>query len=194
MTKWLLIFLTFLTAQTQAADKPVSISYKNVVQCFPELKDPGNSSKLDLGRLREVIDDHFITANIVLLMREVQFSNDDDQMQRLKLTLDNPRAVPHKYTLSLQNVDDKGVYTDVKLSDAQRINPKQEVVTDILADKNISSDDFTYLDTKLNNMTMKVRRHFKELEELDLQDPKGNRHLVCEKQKDLGIICTCSKK
>jgi len=194
MQNWFLILISAFCVQALATEKPVSMSYKSVIQCFPVLKDPSNSAKIDLSLLRETIDDHFITSSSVLLLREVHFKSDDGQEQRLKLQLKDPRFVPHQYTLSLQNIDDKGVLTDVKLPDAQRVNPKQEVINELLYGKNVISDDFTYLDTKLNNITMKVRRHFKELEELDLLDPRGNHHLFCEKQKDLGIICTCSKK
>lgn len=185
--------LLFSAAQAQK-EKPVSISYKDLVDCFPELTDESISFKVDLNKLHGIIDEKFVTSRSQLVMRQVGYVDADNQKKRLTLRARNPGAWKVSYQLSVEKVDDKGIYTEVKLSEAQRINPKQEVLNNLLLGANIKSDRYSYNDTKLNGVVLTYTRDFKTVEELELADKPRNRSASCENQKDLGVICTCSKK
>lgn len=177
-----------------SVSKPISVSYSNLLQCFPELADESLSTKVDLNRLREGIDEKFVTSKSQLRQRQIYFSDADDQSKRLTLRARNPGDLKVDYSLTLEKIDDKGGFNDVKLPDVHRINPKQEVLNNILVGASIKSDRYTYHDTKLNGVFATYTRNFKEVEELELVDKNQKRSVSCEKKVDLGIICTCSKK
>ncbi|MFS4457801.1 hypothetical protein [Bdellovibrio sp. HCB2-146] len=194
----LLIAAAQMTAQSVAAQtvvkQPVSVSYQNLVQCFPELTSDSLSFKVDLTRLKELIDEKFITSNSQLRQRKIQFVDVNGQTMNLILRMKQISTKKTKTELSLQKVDAKGVVTDIRLTENQRVNPKQEVINGFLVGATVKSDHSSYYDTKLNGVSLVYTKNFKEVEELDLIDKPKKRSVQCEHQKDLGIICTCSKK
>ncbi|HWU42935.1 MAG TPA: hypothetical protein VN132_05835 [Bdellovibrio sp.] len=190
----LMTFWMTPTAAQANSTKPVSISYENLLRCFPELKDDSLSFKVDLNHLKEVMDEKFVTSQSQLRQRKIRYENSDKQLMNLILrnTFRGDKKI--RTELTLQMVDDKGVVTDAKLTDNQRVNPKQEVINSLLLNATIKADEFSYIDTKLNEMISTYRRNFKDIQEIDLNDKLNRREVSCEKQADLGIICTCSKK
>lgn len=178
----------------QEAPKPVSVSYKNLIDCFPELKDEALSFKVNLNHLKEVMDEKFVTSQSQLRQRKIQYLDADNQVMNLILRTKFIGSKKVQTELTLQKVDDKGVVTELKLTENQRINPKQEVINNLLLNTTIKSDEYSYNDTKLNDMTSTYRRNFKEVQEIELEDRANKRSILCENKSDLGIICTCSKK
>ena len=195
MRNWFLIVSILLaSAGVAQAEKPVSVSYRDLVACFPELTDESISFKVDLNKLKDIIDEKFVTSRSQLVLRQISFVDADNQKKRLTLRAKNPGAWKVNYQLSLEKIDDKGIYSDIKLPEAQRINPKQEVLNNILLGVTVKSDRYSYIDTKLNGVSLSYTRDFKTVEEVALADKRRNRSVSCESQKDLGVICTCSKK
>lgn len=174
--------------------KPVSVSYENLMRCFPELQDQKLSFKVDLNRLKELIDEKFVTLRSELRQRKVLYVDNDGKT--MSLTLRNKFSGGKKIEsqLILEKVDEKGVYTNVKLPENQRINPKQEIINNFLLYANIKSDVSAYYDTKLNGLTSIYSLSFKDVQEYELVDSPNKRTVLCEKKADLGIICTCTKK
>lgn len=192
------IFMTFvlvLSSQPGWAQKkkPVSVSYENLVRCFPELQNEDLSFKVDLNKLKEVADEKFVTAQSQLRQRKVRYLDADNNSMILTLTT-TVHGLKAETELALQSVDEKGVITDNSLTKNQRINPKQDIINSFLLNATVKSDEYSYNDTKLNGVKAFYRRDFKEIVEYDLDEKAGNRSVNCEKQKDLGIICTCTKK
>ena len=172
--------------------KPMSLSYQNIIECFPELSDPGNSFKVSLNRLHEMIDRRFATMSSSVRHRIAVFKDgNDDQKKRLTY---NRQGETKNYTLKLEKLDDQGNGTELPLTQAQRINPKPREIGNILALATMISDDYMYDDTKLNSVVFTYRRSFQDTREIQLSDKLHKKTLSCENQKDLGIICTCSKK
>lgn len=174
--------------------KPVSVSYENVVRCFPELQDEKLSFKVDLNRLKEIIDEKFVTSQSQLRQRKIHYLDVDKQPTNLILRTQFEGARKMETVLSLQQIDEKGVVTDIKLTGNQRINPKQDTINNFLLNGTIKSDEYSYNDTKLNDVVSTYRRNFKDVEEIELVDKPNKRSILCEKKSDLGIICTCTKK
>lgn len=112
----------------------------------------------------------------------------------LILRTKTPVGKKKEIALILQQVDDKGSITDVRLTKNQSSNPKQEVINNFLLNGTIKSDEYLYNDTKLKGVTATYMRNFEEVQEVELIDRAGKRSISCEKKNDLGIICTCSKK
>ncbi len=174
--------------------KPVSVSYENLMRCFPELQDEKLSFKVDLNRLKEIMDEKFVTSQSQLRQRKIHYLNADKELMNLILRTKFAGAKKVETELILQQVDEKGVITDIKLTNNQRLNPNQDTINNFLLNGVIKSDEYSYNDTKLNNVVSTYRRNFKEIQEIDLTDRDGKRSVHCENQKNLGIICTCSKK
>ena len=194
-----LLFMTFvfvLGSQSGWAQKakPVSVSYEHLIRCFPELQSEELSFKVDLNKLKEVADEKFITAQSLLRQRKVRYVDADNRDMILTLTTTAQSLKKSTTELTLQSVDDKGVITDNGLTKNQRINPKQEIINGFLLNATVKSDEYSYNDTKLNGVRASYRRNFREIVEYDLDEKAGRRSVNCENQKDLGIICTCSKK
>lgn len=172
---------------------PVSVSYQNLVRCFPELADERLSFKVDLNRLKEIANEKFVTSQSQLRQRKIRFVDPENKI--MVLTLSNKfSGKTVKTELSLQKVDDKGILSDIKLLDTQRINPTQDTINGFLLNGTIKVDEYFYHDTKLNGLASTYRQNFKNVEEYELIDRWHNRSIVCENKPDLGIICTCSKK
>ncbi|NUN06553.1 MAG: hypothetical protein HUU57_12425 [Bdellovibrio sp.] len=164
------------------------------MKCFPELQDERLSFKVDLNQLKEVMDEKFITSQSQLRQRKVQYLDAENQLMNLILRTKFSGSKRVQTELTVQIVDEKGVVTDAKLTDNQRINPKQEIINNFLLNSVIKSDEYSYNDTKLNEVSASYRRNFKDIEEIELVDKAKKRSIVCEKKSDLGIICTCTKK
>lgn len=176
------------------AKQPISVSYENVIKCFPELQDERLSFKVDLNQLKEVMDEKFITSQSQLRQRKVQYLDAENQLMNLILRTKFSGSKKVQTELTVQIVDEKGVVTDAKLTDNQRINPKQDIINNFLLNSVIKSDEYSYNDTKLNDVSSTYQRNFKDIEEIELVDKPRKRSIVCEKKSDLGIICTCTKK
>lgn len=190
------IFLILLGPQFAGAQaaKPVSVSYENLMRCFPELKDDRISFKVDLNDLKDLVDEKFVTSQSQLRQRKIQYTDAEGESMNLILRTKFQGHKKVETELVLQKVDEKGVVTDMKLTDNQRLNPKQEIINNFLLSGTIKRDEFSYNDTKLNGIFSTYRRNFKDVEEISLVDKANGRSISCEKQSDLGIICTCSKK
>lgn len=196
MLKFVVSFLIALGPQILWAQgiKPVSVSYENLMRCFPELQDEKLSFKVDLNDLKELIDNKFVTSQAQLRQRKIHYIDAEKQGMNLILRTKFSGSKKVETELSLQQVDEKGVVTDLKLTPNQRINPKQEIIDNFLLNTTIKSDEYSYNDTKLNGVFSTYRRNFKDVQELELVDKPNKRSISCEKKNDLGIICTCTKK
>lgn len=182
-------------AQTSTpTPKPVSVSYKNLIECFPELKDESLSFKVDLNQLKELTDEKFVTSRSQLAQRQVLFQTAEGDKRRITLRAKNPDALKVHFLLKLEMLDAKGIYTDVELTETQRNNPKQEVLNHLLLNTTTLQDQYSYNDTKLNGVILKYRRDLKVIVELELIDRLRKRSVSCDAQKEGTVICTCSKK
>lgn len=188
------IFVLGLQSGWAQKPKPVSVSYEHLIRCFPELQNEELSFKVDLNKLKEMADEKFITSQSLLRQRKVRFIDADNRDMILTLTTTAQSLKKSTTELALQSVDDKGVITDNSLTKNQRINPKQEIINGFLLNATVKSDEYSYNDTKLNGVKASYRRNFRDIVEYDLDEKAGHRSVNCENQKDLGIICTCSKK
>lgn len=188
--------ILLLGAQVFAAEvvKPVSLSYEQVLRCFPELKDDKISFKVGLNDLKEIADDKFVTSESQLRQRRISYRDAEGEGMVLILRTKFRGVKKMETELILQKVDEKGVVTPIALTLNQRMNPKQEIINNFLLNAVITKDEYTYNDTKLNEVSSTYIRNFKEIIEFTLKDKANKRSILCEKQSDLGIICTCTQK
>ncbi|UYL09652.1 hypothetical protein B9G69_003575 [Bdellovibrio sp. SKB1291214] len=177
-----------------ASTTPVSVSYENVLKCFPELKDDALAFKVNLTKLKEIADDKFVTIRSQLRQRKVNYLNADKEEMNLILKYQQVSLKKQKVELSVQTIAHDGVLTELALTKNQRTNPKQEIINNFLLNGTIKSDVYSYLDTKPNGMSASYKRNFREVIEYNLEGSTHKRSLSCSNEPQLGIICTCSKK
>lgn len=174
--------------------KPVSKSYEQALACFPTLKDERISFKVDLNKLKDVIDDRFVTSHSFLRQRKIHYRDSEGQLMNLVLRNKTLGSGKTQSDLTLQVVDSKGVVTEAPLTANQKKIPVQDMINQFLLNAEIKSDEYSYHDTKLNGLVMKYLRNFRDVMEVELVESKGKRSLTCESKIDLGIICRCVKK
>lgn len=176
------------------SEKPVSLSYTNLMKCFPELKNEAWSTKVDLEQVKDEADAKFVTSKTLLRYREAVLKDSAGQQKRLRLSATPGKKGKPTYVLSLEKLDAKGAGTPIDLPQSLRINPREKDVGQYFLNQDVISDESSYFDTKLKGMSLSYKRGFKEIFELELSDPRGHRRLFCEDKKDLGVVCTCFQK
>lgn len=187
--------LLVLPSFADLKDKPVSISYVNVTTCYPQLKNEALSSKVDLNLLKEEIDKKYVTTQSLLQYRQVLLKDGMGQQKRLKLSAKPAKKKgQYNYLLSIEKLDDKKTGTPMDIPQSQRINPKQKDLDPYFLNQDILEDERSYFDTKLNGLGLSYKRNFQNVFELELSDSKAKTRLLCNDQKEMGIVCTCFHK
>ncbi|MGZ3742793.1 MAG: hypothetical protein ACXVBQ_02950 [Pseudobdellovibrionaceae bacterium] len=185
----------FTSTPTQnLKEKPVSVSYMNVIKCYPGLENESLALKVDLNQLKEDIDKKFITSQSLLRYRQVLLKDANGLQKRLKISAKPAKKSKFNYLLSLEKLDSKGAGTPLEISPAQRLNPSQKELDQYFLNQEVLEDERSYFDTKLNGLSLSFKRNFSHVYELELSEATTKKRLACEDQKDLGIVCTCFQK
>lgn len=179
-------------AETKA--KPVSVSYANIVRCFPALKNEAQTLKVDLNQLKDDIDRNYVTSQSLLRYRQVLLKDTSGGQKRLKLSAKTGKQGKFNYLLSLESLDSKGAGTPLEVSAAQRTNPSQKDLDQYFLNQDVVEDERSYFDTKLNGLGLSFKRNFQKIFELELSDEKAHLRLLCEEKNTLGVVCTCFQK
>jgi hypothetical protein len=166
----------------------------NLIKCYPELKNESLALKVDLNQLKSEIDRKFVTSQSLLRYRQVILKDPNGLQKRLKISAKPAKKSKFNYLLSLEKLDSKGAGTPFELPLPQRLNPSQKDLDQYFLDQDVLEDERSYFDTKLNGLSLSFKRKFDSVFELELSEVSMKRRLVCEDQKDLGIVCTCFQK
>lgn len=172
--------------------KPVSVSYEDVVRCFPELANEKISSGVNLDILKDLVDQKFVSTESWLRSRKIRYKREGGEVQVLTLTL--KQQAPRSYELRLEKLDPKEGLKEISLSQAQRINPSQKQIDQFLTDATVQLDESAYEASKAQGLGMSTVRGLQGIQQLELRDPAHKKSISCNQEKDLGAICTCSKK
>lgn len=175
-------------------EKPVSVSYTNMLKCFPNLKNDAQSLKVDLNVLKDDIDKNYVTSQSLLRYRQVLLKDSLGQQKRLKLSAKPAKKGKVSYHLSIEKLDSKGAGTPVDVPAAQRTNPSQKDLDPYFLNQDIVEDERSYFDTKLNGQTVSFKRNFDKIYELELSDVRARQRLLCEDKNAVGVVCTCFQK
>jgi hypothetical protein len=189
----LLSFGGLQSLATSAKETPVSLSYLNVVKCFPELKNDQWTLRVDLNQLKDQADRQFATAKSLLRYRQALLQDVAGHQKRLRLAAKPVKKGRVTYALTLDKLDAKGAGTPVEVPLAQRTNPSQKDLDLFFLNQEVIDDETSYFDTKLNGISMSYKKNLKEVFELEISDPRARRRLFCEDQKSLGKVCSCTR-
>lgn len=198
MLKFALICLISLCLSQSLAEekeKPVSLSYLNIIKCFPGLKNDQWSTKVNLNQLKDEADRKFVTTQSLLRYRQVLLKDSHTgQKKRLRLSGKTAKKGKPSYTLTIDKLDEKGAGVPVSLPQAQRVDPSQKVLDPYFLEQEVLEDEYSYFDTKLNGMSLSYKRNFNELFELEISALRPRRRVLCEDKKSMGVVCTCFEK
>lgn len=188
------VFLLGSQSWAETKEKPVSVSYTNMIKCFPNLKNDAQSLKVDLNLLKEDIDKKYVTSQSLLRYRQVLLKDSLGQQKRLKLSAKPAKKGKVSYLLSIEKLDEKGAGTPVDIPVAQRTNPSQKDLDQYFLNQDVLEDERSYFDTKLNGQTVSFKRNFDKIFELEMSDARARQRLLCEDKNTLGVVCTCFQK
>lgn len=192
-TVCLLMLAITLPAFAETQEKPVSLSYVNLVKCFPELKNELWGIKVNLNQLKEESDRKFATSNSLLRYRQLLLKDPQGQKKRMRLAaVKTSKKGKLNYSLTIDKLDEKGEGRSIDLPQAHRSNPNLVNLAPYFLNEEILEDEYSYFDTKLNGITMSYKRNFKDIFEVEISDTRSQRRLFCEDKKNLGVVCTCS--
>lgn len=174
-----------------AKETPVSVSYENIVHCFPEFASKKIEGGVQLDRFKELIDSKFVDIDSTLRYRKIRFKTDGGETRLLTKVLTKPKT----YELRLEKWTEADGRHDLPLPvQAQRINPTQKQIDQILVGTTVLADDSAFEANKAQSLEIAFIKGLQGIQQLDLRDPARKRSVSCNEEKDLGTICTCSKK
>lgn len=182
-----------LSPGTQKMNKPVSVSYDAILRCFPELEDEHFALKVDLRRLKEKIDNHYVTSTTAQLSRTVVLKTSSGQRKRLRLEARKLSPARTQTSAVVELISENGQITATTEPGLNKLDPTPTQINGVLNRGQVQSDEVLTLDTKLNGFRMTHRRDLDRIVEFDLQDAQQKIQLHCEDRRELGSICSCTR-
>lgn len=200
--KWLLFF--FLTSlfvqasplekviQDQKLRKPVSVSYRALLECDGSLADDAFITQVDLTHLRRRLDETYATRQNQLVKRQVDFRERSGELRRLTLDVLPGKRSP-TFSAQWRTVIREGetvLWDDPTL----KASPSLSEVHLIIAKGVIERDETLSEETKLKGVKVRVRKDLQKVLGIEVFRAGFAKVLRCEEKPSLGAICTCTKK
>ena len=198
MIKLLLgVSLCALLVSAQTTKKKIpSISYQNILSCYPDLENEKLEFDVDLNVLKKNIDQKFPTTKSTLRYRRVLFTDPKlgPDTHRLTISLQKwVKGVP-QYDFYLEKLDKDNIAEIVPVTKEKLKNPVKEVPQKFLLNAKLIEDETLWLDTKPNKAEMSYKTSNESVQELDLSQSSGKVQLKCENKKSQGVLCLCLKR
>ncbi len=211
----ILIPVLFLTmSQNCWADsgkkKIPSISYTNILNCYPELKNSKLEFDVDLSELKKTIDYKYPSFRTTMRYRKVIFEdfkvsadsaslenpavNKGSQKKRMTLSISHLKKGSPEYRMTLEKLADDKQGEMISLPKNHENNPSQEVIKSYLINTKIEEDESYWVDTKPNNKELSYKLNNEQVSELDFAELSRSKQLKCERRKGQSVLCLCLKK
>lgn len=191
------IFTIFISVTwAQARKKVPTISYQNVIDCYPEIKNEKLEFDLDLSLLKKTIDQKYTTLKSIVRYRKVLYTNPKLGTERHRLTISLQKWVKGipDYSFYLEKLDKDNVAEIVPTVSEKFKDPVKDVPHKFLVNGTLIEDEWLWLDTKPNKMEMSYKLSNDSVVELDLSQANGKVQLKCENKKTQGVLCLCLKR
>ncbi|MBL7543474.1 MAG: hypothetical protein JNL11_06635 [Bdellovibrionaceae bacterium] len=197
MIRWLIAFLFFvpiLNAQSQRKKLP-SISYQNLIQCYPELKDPKFEFGVELPMLKKAIDQKYPSVKSTLRYRKILFTDPKLGTERHRLTISLQKWVKGQaqYDYYLEKLDKDNI-GEMLAREEKFKNPLREAPEKFLLNATLVEDESLLVDTKPNELELSYKTSNDSVVELDLSQSNGKVQLKCDSKKTQGVLCLCLKR
>lgn len=198
MIKQIILLLLFVhTSPAQTTNKKIpSISYQNIIQCYPELKDEKMEFDVDLNALKKNIDQKHPSLRSVLRYRRVLYTDPKLGVESHRLTISLQKWVKGapQYDFYLEKLDKNNIAEIVPVAKEKFKNLLKDVPQKYLIDVKVIEDESLWLDTKPNKTEMSYKTSNDSVQELDLGQSGGRVQLKCENKKSQGVLCLCLKR
>jgi hypothetical protein len=205
-----LMLVNVAMGQVSHKKKLPSISYTNVISCFPELKNSNMEFEVDLAILKKTIDSKYPTMKSTMRYRKVIYDDYKSQTEdahaensgitksslkkRLTLSLTHLKKGLPEYKMSVETLSDNMTGEMVSIPKAHENNPSKELIKSYLINTKIEEDESFWVDTKPNKVELSYKMNNESLIELDLSHVSQKKQIKCERKKDRGVLCLCLKK
>ncbi len=179
------ILLVAFIAFTKAPKTITPSNYIQTVKCFPDLKSEALARQFSLNGLKDQISEKYASSGEKLVTRDIYFTRANTRrVMRLK---------PHGSTfdMAIEDINAKGELTPVPLTEKQRHRATQSDINHQLLNADITSDEKTYDDTKLNNHKLSYKLVRKDVVELVFRRLGAKEKLYCYVKDGIGPLCTC---
>ncbi|GEM_PF-3359497 len=198
MTKQIfgVLFFSFLVSAQTPKKKIPSISYQNILNCYPDLENEKIEFDVDLNVLKKNIDQRYPTTKSTLRYRRVLYTDPKlgTDPHRLTISLQKwAKGVPH-YDFYLEKLDKENVAEIVPVQKEKFKNIVKDVPQKYLLGVKLLEDESLWLDTKPNKTEMSYKTSNDLVLELDLSQGSGKVQLKCENKKSQGVLCLCLKR
>lgn len=171
--------------------EPISQSFLSIKKCYKDLATDEFQHEIDLNALKDKVDQIYLTTKTDLRYRKFTFLDGED-IKRLTIRAGSRHGkAAFEYEMRLEKIDGKGTATEIEIPAQHRKNPTQSDINSYIMNAKTQLDETSFIDTKLNGMILTYRRHFKQIQDLELKDKQSQHTLTCENQKNLGVVCTC---
>jgi hypothetical protein len=184
------------TPERAKSKKLPSISYQNIIKCYPELVNEKMEFKVNLNLLKKDIDQKRPSMKSVLRYRRVLYTDAKLGAYPHRLTISLQKwikGIP-QYDFYLEKLDKDDVAEILPLDKEKFRNPVKDVPQKYLLAVKILDDESLWLDTKPNKTEMSYKTSNDSVQELDLTHSGGKVQLKCENKKDQGVLCLCLKR
>lgn len=191
-----ILFFAFLVSAQAPKKKIPSISYQNILNCYPDLENEKIEFDVDLNVLKKNIDQKYPTTKSTLRYRRVLYTDPKlgADPHRLTISLQKwAKGVPH-YDFYLEKLDKDSVAEIVPVQKEKFKNLVKDVPQKYLLDAKLIEDESLWLDTKPNKTEMSYKTSNDSVLELDLSQGSGKVQLKCENKKSQGVLCLCLKR
>lgn len=200
----------FENALADAGKKKIpSISYTNILNCYPDLKNSKLEFDVDLSELKKTIDYKYPSFRTTMRYRKVIFEdfkvssennpevsavNKGSQKKRMTLSISHLKKGLPEYRMTLEKLADDKQGEMISLPKNHENNPSQEVVKSYLINTKIEEDESYWVDTKPNNKELSYKQNNDLVSELDFAELSRSKQLKCERRKGQSVLCLCLKK
>lgn len=197
-------------AEGTKKNKLPSISYTNILNCYPELKNPKMEFDVDLADLKKTIDNKYPALRSTMRYRKVIFEdykvaeetastdsaaiNRGSQRKRLTLSLTHLKKGNPEYRMTLEVLSDNKLGEIISLPKNHENNPSKEVIKSYLINTKIEEDESYWVDTRPNNKELTYKQLNEQLTELDFSEFSRSKQLKCDRRKGQSVLCLCLKK
>lgn len=163
-----------------------------MVECFPDLEDATQEFSVSIPKVHDRLDEKYPTVKSQRVRRIMKFRDASGGLRRLKLETEGEKNPVT--TAQLEAIDSKGASTQVSPLPIAQKNPTPAEINRLLSGNDLESDEIVELDTKLNGLRVRTKKDFARWLEVRVEDPQLKKTLVCENNKEIGTICTCTKR
>lgn len=171
-----------------------SVSYNNLINCYPEFKDPKLQFDMDLTILKEKIDSFFPSSKSTLRFRNITIKNlKNEELRRIVIGLKRWKLSTPIFSFFVESLSKKGDSEVIRKPEEFESLVPNNILNAELLNYQILKDESVYIDTKPKSKELIIKRTNEKIIELELTDTSSKINVKCESQVNTAVLCVCLK-